>query len=235
MKVEIWSDVMCPFCYIGKRKFETALKQFSNPEKIEVVWKSFQLNPELVTDPSKNSINYLAEAKGISLAQAQAMTEQVTQLAQQVGLEYKFDQSIAANTFNAHRFAHFAQQYGKQNEAEEALFHAYFTEAKNIDDKTVLLALGKELGLDETALKAALDGEHFTDEVKADIHEAKQLGVTGVPFFVFDRKYAVSGAQDSKVFLETLEKSFDEWQKANPVPKLDIIEGQSCTADGNCQ
>lgn len=210
MQIEIWSDIMCPFCYIGKRKFEAALAQFEGREDVEIVWKSYQLSPDMVTDTSTNVNQYLVEHKGISLQEAARMNAYVTDMAAKEGLVYNFDKTIVANSFNAHRFAHFAKQYGKQDEAEERLFSAYFSEGKNLDDHTVLLQLGEDIGLDTTILKAALESGMYADEVRADIKEAAQLGVRGVPFFVFDRKYAVSGAQDSKVFLETMEKCVRE-------------------------
>lgn len=234
MKVEIWSDVMCPFCYIGKRKFEAAFDQFPHKDKVELVWKSFQLAPGLKTQTDKNVHQFLSEHKGISLEQAKGMNDYVTQLAGQVGLVYNFDKSIVANSLNAHRFAHFTKEYNKQNEAEEALFRAYFTDGKNVDDHETLLALGKEIGLDTAALQAALENGSYTDEVQADIEEARQIGVRGVPFFVFNRRYAVSGAQESKAFLETLESSFDEWKTAHPEIHLEVTEGQSCKTDGTC-
>lgn len=216
MKVEIWSDVMCPFCYIGKRKFEAALAQFPHKDNVELVWKSFQLAPELKTQPGKNIHQFLAEHKGISLDEAKGMNDYVTQMAKQVGLVYNFDKSVVANSFNAHRFGHFAKQYGKQNEAEELLFRSYFTDGKNIDDQATLIQMGAEVGLDSTALKTALESGAYTDDVRADIYEAQQVGVRGVPFFLFNKKSAVSGAQDSKTFLETLEKAYAEWSKNNP-------------------
>ena len=210
MKVEIWSDVMCPFCYIGKRKFETALAQFENRDELEIIWKSYQLSPDMITDSTKNINQYLSEHKGISLQEAARMNAYVTNMAAKEGLTYNFDKTVVANSFKAHQFAHFAKQYGKQDEAEEKLFVAYFTEGKNMDDDAVLIQLGAEIGLDTTALKTALENGMYTDDVLADIKEAEEIGVRGVPFFVFDRKYAVSGAQDSKVFLQTLEKAYKE-------------------------
>jgi len=234
MEVEIWSDVMCPFCYIGKRKFETALKQFKHQNDVEIVWHSFQLAPEIKTQPDVNIHQFLSEHKGMSLEQAKEMNDHVTQLAKQVGLVYNFDKSIVANSFNAHRFTHFAKQYDKQNEAEEILFRSYFTDGKNIDDYPTLIRLGEEIGLDTSALKAALENGSYADDVKTDIYEAQQVGVRGVPFFVFNRKYAVSGAQESNAFLETLEKSFAEWRKENPLSELKISEGSVCKSDGTC-
>jgi len=206
---------MCPFCYIGKRRFEAAMAQFNHNTDIEIEWKSYLLNPEMKTDPTKNIHQFLAEHKGIPLEEAQRLNDYVTNMAAEAGLQYDLDKAIPANSFNAHRFLHFAKQYGKQNEAEELLFKAYFTEGKNIDDAPTLTALAAGLGLDTTALAQAMGSDAFVNEVVADIDEARAIGVKGVPFFVFDRKYAVSGAQEPDVFLQTIEKSFEEWQDAN--------------------
>ncbi len=208
MKVEIWSDIMCPFCYIGKRKFEAALDQFNG--KIEVEWKSFQLSPNLKTDPTKNSYDYLAEHKGISKEQAQQMANNVKEIAKKVGLDFDFEKAVVANTLNAHRFLHFTKTLNLQNEAEEYLFEAYFTKGKNIDSAEVLHEIGDKLSIDKKAIDEVLNSSQFTSEVEADIREAQTIGVRGVPFFVFNRKYAVSGAQDSQAFLEILEKAFRE-------------------------
>lgn len=148
----------------------------------------------------------MADEQGMSVEQAEGMGDQITQLAKQVGLNFNSDKSVVANSFNAHRFTHFAKQYGKQNEAEEILFRSYHTDGKNIDDYPTLIQLGAEIGLDATALKTALENGSFADDVRLDINEAQQLGVRGVPFFVFDRKVAVSGAQESN----TIEKAFEE-------------------------
>ncbi|MBG6234151.1 putative DsbA family dithiol-disulfide isomerase [Pedobacter sp. CAN_A7] len=210
MQIEIWSDVMCPFCYIGKRKFESALAQFPENQNIQVIWKSYQLSPDMVTDPNKNINQYLAEHKGMSIDEAKGLNDQVTQMAADVGLEYNLDQSVVANSFDAHRFTHFAKQYDKQLEAEEKLFQAYFTDGKNIDDYATLIQLGTEIGLDATLLELALNNGSYADEVRSDIYEAQQVGVRGVPFFVIDRKYAISGAQDSKTFFQALEQAYNE-------------------------
>lgn len=236
MKVEIWSDVMCPFCYIGKRRFEAAMSQFTDSNAIELEWKSFQLNPNMVTDTSKNINQYLAEHKGISVAEAERMNDYVTNMAAQVGLEYKLDKAVVANSLNAHRFSHFAKANGKQDEAEEKLFKAYFTDGKNTDDLEVLLQLGQEIGLDTAELKKVLESDDYANDVQSDIMEAMRIGVRGVPFFVFDRKYAVSGAQESQVFLQTLEKSFEEWRKANPAPAFEMMgDGPSCEPGKDCE
>lgn len=210
MKVEIWSDVVCPFCYIGKRKFEAALDKFPHKDEIEIEWKSYQLSPGIKTDPKKNAHQYLAEHKSVSLEEATEMNNQVAKMAAENGLTYNFDKAIVANSFIAHRFSHFAKQYAKQNKAEEVLFRAYFTEGKNIDDINTLAELGAQIGLNLNTVKETLKTTMFSDDVHMDIYEASQVGVKGVPFFVFDEKYAISGAQDSSLFLQVLEKSFAE-------------------------
>lgn len=206
MKVEIWSDVMCPFCYIGKRKFEQALGQFPGNAAVEVEWKSFQLNPDMQTDPSKSINDYLAEHKGIPVARAKEMNERVTEMAAEVGLTYRLDNAVVANSFDAHRLSHFAKKYGKQDAVEELLFKAYFTEGKNTADHETLVSLAEEAGLQGEEVRSMLSGTDYSDEVNRDIYEASQVGARDVPFFVFDNRYAVSGAQPSEIFLQVLNK-----------------------------
>lgn len=225
---------MCPFCYIGKRRFEDALQQFGHKDEIEVEWKSFQLNPHMKTDPNVNINEYLAEAKGWTLDHAKNMNDYVTNMAAEAGLTYNFDKAIVANSFNAHRLSHLAKKHGLGEAAEEALFKAYFTDGKNTDDKETLIELGVSIGLDANEIRQTLDSDAFADDVRHDIAEAQYLGIQGVPFFVMNNKYGVSGAQAVPVFIQTLEKSFTEWQQENNKPDLTIIEGESCTPDGNC-
>ena len=215
MKVEIWSDVMCPFCYIGKRQFEQALDEFDHAGDIELEWRSFQLNPDMETQPDKNVTEHLAEVKGWPIEQAEQMNRRVTDMADELGLDYQLDQAVVANSFRAHRFAHFAQSRGKGDEAEEALFRAYFTEGRNTDDIDTLVELARDLGLDAEATREVLESDRFSNAVKQDIEVAKNLGIGGVPFFLFDRKYAVSGAQGSDVFLQALQKSWQEREGAS--------------------
>lgn len=234
MKVEVWSDVMCPFCYIGKRKFELALEKFEHRDKVEVEWKSFQLNPNLVTDTSRSVNEYLAAEKGWTLEYTQQMSAYVSEMAQQVGLNYKLDKAVLANSMDAHRLSHLAKEYGKQDELEELLFKAYFIEGKNTADREVLKIMGGSLGIDAAEIDAMFDSEQYVSEVNQDILESQQLGVTGVPFYAFDRKYGVSGAQDVQAFLETLEKSYEEWGASQQ--KIEVSKnGQACTPDGECK
>jgi predicted DsbA family dithiol-disulfide isomerase len=207
MKIEIWSDVMCPFCYIGKRRLENALAAFPGRDGVGIVWKSFQLNPDMRTEPGKSITQYLMEKKGWSLEQTRSQHERLTQVAADLGLIYDFDRAVVANSFDAHRLVQLAKRDGLGDAMEERLFKAYFSEGRNIADHATLVELSREAGLNEAEAGSVLAGRAFAEEVKADVREAQQLGVTGVPFFVFDRKFAVSGAQDISVFARALEKA----------------------------
>jgi len=228
MKVEIWSDVMCPFCYIGKRKFEAALAKFEYKNHVEVIWKSFQLQPDMVTNPTKNTLEHLAESKGWTLAYTKQVTSQVVQMAKEVGLNYDFDKAVVANSFDAHRLSHFAKSKGKGDAIEEQLFKAYFIDGKNTADHATLTQLAVSIGLNETEVKQILTSDSFAIEVRQDIYESQQIGVTGVPYFVLNNKYAISGAQSSETFLGALQKAWSETEKPT------IIEGPACTPDGSC-
>jgi protein disulfide-isomerase len=218
MTVEVWSDVMCPFCYLGKRRFASALAQLPHGDDIEVIWKSFQLNPSLETDPDISVSQYLAREKGLDVRVAEQMNDRVARMSRQDGPIYNFDDVVVANTFDAHRLIHFAKDQGRQDEAAERLFSAYFTDGKNVDDRATLVELGREIGLDSDAVSEMLESGAYTDEVNADIEEARQLGINGVPFFVFDRNYVVSGAQESSVFQQALERSIAEWRERQHSP-----------------
>lgn len=209
MKIEIWSDIMCPFCYIGKRHFEAALEQLDFAESIEVEWKSFQLDPTIpaMTEPV-NVYQYLADAKGISLEQSIAMHDNVSTMAENAGLSYNFDRAIVANSKDAHRLIQFAKTKGCGDAIEEALFKAYFTEGKNIANLNELLFIGESIGLDATELAGVINSDQFAYEVNQDIQEAQNIGVRGVPFFVIDRKFGISGAQPTEVFIDSLTKAY---------------------------
>lgn len=234
MKIEIWSDVMCPFCYIGKRNFETALSQFEEKEAIEIEWKSYQLDPTLPKIANESYKDYLVKIKGMSPAQVDGMTENVTKMAKDVGLDYDFSKMVMVNSKKAHQLIQFAKTKNLGDEIEERLFHAFFTEGKNIADIPTLTKLGKDIGLNENELQTAFTDEQYQYNVTQDIQEGQNIGVRGVPFFVFDRKYGVSGAQPPQAFLETLSKSFSEWREKNPKIKLEMSQGQSCDIDGTC-
>lgn len=207
---------MCPFCYIGKRRFESALEGFAHRENVTVEWKSFQLNPAMKTEPDKNINQYLAEVKGWSLAEARRMNERVTGMAREVGLQYDFDKAVVANSFDAHRLIQLAKARGKGGAMEEQLFDAYFSSGKNIADPRTLIELATDIGLDEEEVKEVLAGDGYADKVEQDIYEAQQIGVRGVPYFVFNDRYAVSGAQASETFLGALNKAWEEGENKNP-------------------
>jgi len=212
MKIEIWSDIVCPFCYIGKRRFENALSNFNQKDQIEVIYRSFQLNPDIKTDTDKSVVQYLSESKSVSLEKAREMTEYVTQQAAIEGLDYQMDHAVVANTFRSHRLLQLALAQALQLETKERLLKAYFIEGENIDDIPTLIKLSNEIGL--TNVAETLRSDNYSNEVKRDLLESKQIGIQGVPFFVFNRKYGVSGAQESKVFAEAIEQSFKEWAEA---------------------
>jgi len=213
MKVEIWSDIMCPFCYIGKRHFESALSTFDNSADIEIEWKSFQLDPTIPNDISADTTvyEYLAERKGVSVEQATQMHEGVMEMARAAGLIYNFDIAKVANSFNAHRMIQMAKSKGLGDAAEEKLFRSYFTEGRNFGDTDDLIKMGVEIGLSETDVKESLSNDDYAYKVKQDIQEGEKLGVRGVPFFVFDRKYVISGAQPVEAFTQTLEQTYSGW------------------------
>jgi predicted DsbA family dithiol-disulfide isomerase len=219
---------MCPFCYIGKRKFEKALEQFPHKDDIKIIWKSFQLDPSTVTDPSLNTIENLRLKKGWSKEQAAETIAHVGDIAKQVGLDFNFDKAVVANSFDAHRLSHLAKKYNLQNELEEKLFSAYFTEGKNTADYETLLKIAIEIGLDRAEVSEVLKGNTFANEVHQDVEQAQQIGVRGVPFFVLNQKYAISGAQESDTFLQALHKAYDETKL------VDLADNDSavCGPDG---
>lgn len=235
MKVDIWSDVQCPFCYIGKRKFEAALAKFPNGKDIEIEWHSFQLDPDITPQPGKDVYTYLAERKGVTVEQSKQMHKQVVQMAAGEGLQYNFDKAVIANSFDAHRISHLAKKYGKGDAMEEQLFRGYFTEGKDISNHDVLLAMATSLGIPEQEVLDVLKSDKYADAVEADIVRASQIGVRGVPFFVLDNKYAVSGAQPSETFLQALTQAWKEYEQANP--KLTVVGGDAtvCEPGGECK
>lgn len=233
--IEIWSDIVCPFCYLGKRKFEAALDQFSGKDHTQVVWKSFQLNPGVKTDTTMSIYTYLSNTKGISEDVARQMTSQISERGKSVGIDYHFNETKVINTFNAHCLLHLAKEDGVQNEVKEQLLKAYFTDGANVDDLETLVQIGIASGLDKEKIELALKNRDFAAAVEEDMALSQRFGIGGVPFFVFDRKYAVSGAQETEVFLSTLEKAFSEWRMSNPEIKLEVTEGQNCSTDKACE
>lgn len=230
MKIEIWSDVMCPFCYIGKNNFEQALEKLPFKDQVEVEWKSFQLDPTLEVSKTQDTIQYFREKKGVAEAQATQMLSQVTQMGKGAGIDFNFEKTLITNTFNAHKLLHLAKKHNKSNEMEEALFIAHFIDGKNVGDVDVLVSLAEKLGIDKDEATKAVTSDELDYEVNQDILEARNNGVSGVPFFVLNGKYAVSGAQPVAVFEDALQQTYKE--TVSPFKDLSGNSGASCDADG---
>ncbi|UPL48668.1 DsbA family oxidoreductase [Hymenobacter sublimis] len=233
MKIEIWSDIVCPFCYIGKRRLEKALATFPHANTVEIQWRSFELDPEAKPEPTTSLYQRLAAKYGNTEAWARQMSANMTQMAAQEGLAFDFDRAVPANTFRAHRLVHLAAQHGQQDAAKERLFKAYLEEGQDINDTVTLSRLASELGLPTAEVEQVLASEQFAQDVRHDEYQARQIGVRGVPYFVFDDKYAVSGAQPTELFQEVLEKV---WEESRPQPvQLAGSDGAACGLDGsNC-
>ena len=208
MRIEIWSDILCPWCYIGKRRLESALERFERRDAVDVVWRSFQLDPSAPRDSRETTRDMLARKYGVSPEQADAMQERVTRVAAEEGLRYRLEGTHVENSFDAHRLLHLAREHGLQDDLKERLFAANFSRGERIGDPATLLRLAGEAGLDAEEARATLASGRFADAVRADRAEAEALGIRGVPFFVFDRRLGVSGAQPADVLLQTLQEAF---------------------------
>jgi predicted DsbA family dithiol-disulfide isomerase len=212
--VQIWSDVQCPWCYIGKRKFEAAVAQFEGD--VTVTYRSFELAPDTPVDFEGSPVDYLSQRKGISPEQAQMMVARVSGIAESVGLEYHYDRIHQTNTVLAHELLHFAKAHGKQVELKERLLSAYFTEGRHIGLADDLAELAAEVGLDRAAAASALAEHTYLPDVKADMAQAVEYGIQGVPFFVIDDRYGISGAQETATFVEALRQAAAERETAEP-------------------
>lgn len=234
MKIEIWSDFVCPFCYIGKRKLEQALEKFSERDQVVIEYKSYQLDPDAPYDPKLNFYETFSKLKGIPIDQAKMMNEQIAKQAAQIGLTYHFDTMKYPNTLDAHRVAKYAEAQGKGEEITERFFYAHFTESKLLSDAETLIELAVEVGLKEEEVKEVVETKKYTKKVQEDIDIARQLGVQGVPFFVFNEKYAVSGAQPTETFLNALQKVWEEEQQKPALQPLNPKDSKTsyCTDEG---
>lgn len=235
MKIEIWSDVACPFCYIGKRHLEKAIEVLPFKDELEIIWKSYQLSPGYNNTNNESIYDHLSNSKGISPADAKLMIGQIEDMASLAGLKMSFDHIIPANTFDAHRLIHLAATHKLQNEAKEALLKAYFLEGIDVADKLQLALLGERTGLDKKDVVEMFQGDKFSDNVKLEIKESQDLGIQGVPFFVLDRKYAISGAQPVQAFIDALKQSYKEWQEVKQDVTLKLLKkekGAICDESG---
>lgn len=233
MKIEVWSDYVCPFCYIGKRHLEQALESFPHKDQVEVSFKSFELDPEVKTDPTISIDEALAKKYGVPVAQAKEMNNQMIQRAAQAGLAYNFDEVKQINTFDAHRLAKYAESKGKAAEMTETLLKAHFVESQFIGGQDTLIKLAAEVGLDPEETRTVLSSNDYADQVRADEADASALGVRGVPFFVINQKYAISGAQPVSLFADTLDKVWQEEHPKSPLQQIQSSEDALCT-DEKC-
>ncbi|MBT2701263.1 DsbA family oxidoreductase [Bacillus sp. ISL-40] len=234
MKIEVWSDYVCPFCYIGKRRLEVALDQFPHRDQVEVEFKSFELDPNSPKNIGQNIHEVLAKKYGMSVEKAKEANQGVGQQAATVGLEFNFDEMKPTNTFDAHRLAKFAKTQGKEAAVSEMLLHAYFTESKHIGDIETLSDLAEAAGLNrQEVLQVLNDKEAYATDVRQDESLAQQHGVRGVPYFVINQKYAISGAQPTETFMGALQKV---WEEESPTPVLQDLstEDEVSCADGSC-
>jgi len=234
MKIEIWSDIVCPFCYIGKRRLEEALSGFSEREQVEILYKSYELDPNSSVYSGKSIYESLAKKFGMTVEQAKQNTEGVRQHAADTGLVFDFDSMKPTNTFAAHRLIKWAEASGKAEPMIEKLYEAYFTNGQIVSETETLAAVAEQAGMNrEEALRVISDPAVFAEEVRADETEARQLGIQGVPFFIFNRKFAVSGAQPKAAFEEALAKA---WEAERPVP-FEMVQDKAaadtvCNEDG---
>ena len=232
LKVQIWSDIMCPFCYIGKRRIEEALTLFEHKDAVEIEWKSFQLDPSFIASADDNMVEHLAEKYRKDNDWALEMLDNMTQNAKNSGLDFHFEKAIMANSFNAHRLLQLAKKNHLSDKLEELLFKAYLTDGKDVNNLITLSELGLEAGLEADAIEQVLHSDMYSKEVKQDIEEANAIGVQGVPFFVLDNKYAISGAQAASTFLQNLEKVWEEGNFETKITLMNTTAENSCDING---
>jgi predicted DsbA family dithiol-disulfide isomerase len=232
MQVEIWSDVVCPWCAIGKRRFEAALARFAHRDEVTVRWRSFELDPSAPTERTVDNVEHLAAKYGMSRAEAEAAQARVADAAAAEGWTFDLGRSRGGNTVDAHRLLHLAAEHGVQDAVKEHFFAGYFEQGERIGDRATLVRLADDAGLDADEARAVLAGDRYRDDVRADEEQARAYGISGVPFFVVDRRYGVSGAQPADVLLEVLDKT---WADTHPQPVLTPAGGRGEVCDdGSC-
>ncbi|OAA18365.1 putative dithiol-disulfide isomerase involved in polyketide biosynthesis [Frankia sp. EI5c] len=204
MKIEVWSDIVCPWCYIGKRRLEAALARYERAGEVEVVWRSFQLDPTQPRGENIPTSAMLARKYGVAPSEVRTMNDRVSALAAEEGLTYQLDRAVTANTFDAHRLVHFAAAHGLADPMKERLLRAVLVDGSAADDLGTLVRLATEVGLPADATRDVLNGDTYADDVHHDIQQARTLGIRGVPFYAVDRAYGISGAQPVETILDTL-------------------------------
>ncbi len=232
MQIEVWSDIVCPWCYIGKRRLETALSRFPHADRVEVVWRSFQLDPSIPEGHTEVTLPALAAKYGVGEEQMRAQMRRVEELAAGEGLDYDLANAISGNTLLAHQLIHLAAEYGLGGAMKERLLHAHFEERRPVFDVEALVPLGVEVGLAEDEVREALADKRFLPAVEQDIATARALGGNGVPFFVVDRAYGASGAQPPEVLLQLLERAWADSHPLATVPPADGCDDGSCAVPG---
>ena len=230
MLVEIWSDVVCPWCYIGKRRFERALEGFAHRADVTIVWRSFELDRHAPAERTGSYAEHLGRKYGRGPEWAHRSLQHMTDVAAEEGLELDFGGVRPGSTFDAHRLLHLGADHGLQGELKERFLRAYFTDGEPVGDRAVLARLAVEVGLEADEVQVVLESGTYADHVRADEVAAEELGVSGVPFFVIDRKFAVSGAQDTDVFAGALARA---WERAQPLEVIGTSAADDC-ADGSC-
>ena len=230
MDVEIWSDIACPWCYIGKRRFEAALADSEHRDDVRVTWRSFELDPSAPDEREGERAARLAEKYGITVERAREMERSMTETAAGEGLEFRFDLARSGTTFDAHRLVHLAAEHGVQDAMKERLLKAYFSQGELMSDRDTLVRLAGEVGLDEDEVRDMLAGDRFAEEVRDDERTAGAFGISAVPTFVVDRKLGVSGAHPPEALLQLLREG---WSRRAPAPVV-VAGGESCDVDGNC-
>ena len=230
MDVEIWSDIACPWCYIGKRRFEAALARFDHRDDVHVTWRSFELDPAAPDEREGERAARLAEKYGITVDRAHEMERQMTETAAGEGLDFRFDVARSGSTFDAHRVVHLAAEQGLQDAMKERLLRAYFGEGELMSDHETLMRLAVEVGLDEDSVRQMLASDRYADEVRNDERAAHAFGISAVPTFVVDRSIGVSGAHPPEALLELLREG---WARRAPARAI-VAGGAACDVDGNC-
>ncbi len=231
MKIDIWSDVMCPFCYMGKKRLETALDEFAHKNEVELVWHSFLLDPGMTSQPGVDLYDYLAERKGQTREWSKKIHDKLENNAKADGISFNFGKAIIANSFDAHRLIQMAKTNGLGDAIEEALFKAYFTDGKNIADHSTLTEIGASVGLNENDVKAMLAQRTYTADVVTDVQQAQAMGISGVPFFVVNNKYGISGAQPASLFAETIGTAWKDFEKTHSLVTVGDANGAVCKDD----
>jgi predicted DsbA family dithiol-disulfide isomerase len=230
MNVEIWSDIACPWCYVGKRRFEAALAEFEHQDEVRVTWRSFELDPSAPAEREGDRAERLAEKYGMTVERAHEMEHSMTETAAGEGLDFRLDLARSGSTFDAHRVVHLAAERGLQDEMKERLLRAYFGEGELMSDPDTLVHLAAEVGLDESDVRQMLASDRFAEEVRDDERTAHGFGISAVPTFVVDRSIGVSGAHPPEALLQLLREA---WERRAPAPAV-LAGGEACDVDGNC-